>query len=63
MMCHIHSEPLHDLDLWPQYQNYIFTMNVFVSLFICGFWSQLRFFYLYGDVNITGEGLQLQIAT
>ena len=23
MMCHIHSWPLHDLDLWLQYQNYI----------------------------------------
>ena len=32
-MCHIHSEPLHDFDLWPQYRNYTFTMNVFV----CGF--------------------------
>ena len=23
IMCHIHSWPLHDLDLWLQYQNYI----------------------------------------
>ena len=27
-MCRVHSWPLNDLDLWPQYQNYIFTMNL-----------------------------------
>ena len=29
-MCHVHSWPLSDLDLWPQYQNYIFTINKFL---------------------------------
>ena len=28
MMCHIHSWPLYDLVLWPQYQNYMCTMNL-----------------------------------
>ena len=27
-MCDVHSWHLYDLDLWPQYQNYIFTMNL-----------------------------------
>ena len=27
-MCRVHSWTLFDLDLWPQYQNYIFTMNL-----------------------------------
>ena len=27
-ICRIHSWTLYDLDLWPQYQNYIFTMDL-----------------------------------
>ena len=27
-MCRVHSWPLDNLDLWPQYQNYIFTLNL-----------------------------------
>ena len=27
-MCRVHSCPLYDLDLWPKYHNYIFTMNL-----------------------------------
>ena len=27
MMCHIHLWPLYDLDIWPQYENYVYTMN------------------------------------
>ena len=55
-MCHIHSESLHDLDHWPQYQNYILTMNVFV----CGF-----SFFTYMEISKlpVHEGLQLQILT
>ena len=29
------------------------------SLFVCGFSSNLRIFHTYGDVTITGEGLQI----
>ena len=28
MMCCIHLWPLYDLELWPQYRNYIFNMNL-----------------------------------
>ena len=33
-------------------------MGVFVCLY-GGFTSHCKFFYRYGDVNITGEGLQI----
>ena len=28
-------------------------------MFVCGFTSHLRIFYSYGDITITGEGLQI----
>ena len=34
-MCHIQSWTLYDLDLWPQYQNYIFTMNLNLARCLC----------------------------
>ena len=35
MMCSIHSWTLYDLDLWPHYQNYIFTMNLSLAKCLC----------------------------
>ena len=34
-MCRIHSCTLYDLDHWPQYQNYIFTMDVNLARCLC----------------------------
>ena len=34
-MCHIQSWTLYDLDLWPQYQNYIFTINLNLARCLC----------------------------
>ena len=34
-MCHVHSWTLYDLDLWPQYQNYIFTMDLSLARCLC----------------------------
>ena len=32
---HMHSLLLYDLDRWPQYQSYIFTMNLFLRDYLC----------------------------
>ena len=41
MMCNIHSWPLYDLDLWPQYhQNYIFTMNLCMGKTVFPLWHR-----------------------
>ena len=37
-ICHIHSWPLYDIDLLPQYQNYIFTVNLFMVKVFFAFW-------------------------
>ena len=37
----------------------IFLLGLFVCLFIWVFSSHSRIFHLYGDVTITGEGLQI----
>ena len=41
-MCHIHSWPLYDPYLLPQYQNYIniFTMNLFLGKIIFALWHR-----------------------
>ena len=40
IMCHIHSWTLYDLDLWPQYQHYIFTMNLSMGKIIFALWHR-----------------------
>ena len=40
IMCHIHSWSLYDLDLWPQYQNYIFTMNFCMGKIFFALWPR-----------------------
>ena len=39
-MCHIQSWTLYDLVLWPQYQNYIFTMNLNLARFLIALWHR-----------------------
>ena len=39
-MCHIHSWALYDPDLLPQYQNYIFTMNLCLGKIIFALWHR-----------------------
>ena len=34
-MCCVHSWTLYDLDLWPQYQNYIFTIDLSLAIYLC----------------------------
>ena len=38
--CHIHLWPLYDLDLWPQYQYYIFTMNFCIGKIVFALWHR-----------------------
>ena len=40
-MCRIHSWPLYDLDLWPQNQKYIFTMNLRLGNIVFALWRRL----------------------
>ena len=37
-MCHIHSWPLYDLDIWPQYQNYVSFLNVCLGKIVFALW-------------------------
>ena len=39
-MCHIQSWTLYDLDLWHQYQNYIFTMNFWIWQDVFALWHR-----------------------
>ena len=39
-MCRIHSRPLYDLALWPQYQNSIFTMNICLGKTVFALWHR-----------------------
>ena len=39
-MCHIHSWPLYDLNLWSQYQNYYFIMNLCMGKIVFTFWHR-----------------------
>ena len=34
-MCRVHSWTLYDLDLWPPYQNYSFTMDMSLARCLC----------------------------
>ena len=41
---HIHLWPLHDLDLWSQYQNNIFTMNLCLGKIVFALWHRHTIF-------------------
>ena len=41
-MCHIHLWPRYDIDFWPQYQNYIFTMNLCLGKIIFACWNEIK---------------------
>ena len=45
-MCRVHPYPLFDLDHWPQYQNYIFTMNLCLGKIVLSLFFDIDILYL-----------------
>ena len=50
IMCHMHSWSLYGLDLWPQYPNYIFTMNLCFGKIVFALWHRHTKFDMSGYI-------------
>ena len=52
-ICHVDSWTLNDLDRWPQYQNYIFTMDISLARCLCSLTLAYQRWFLHETMLCT----------